>query len=229
MSELGQNLFDARGIFPILAQSWSTMTYLQGHSINQAKHMGPPFWHNKSYDNETVKECKFAPRLCWGTLKKSAMLETVWPWPLKIERNKANLRDLIVATGLVTTNEIQIDLSARVTLTFDTLTRETAGNLPHAPKKLYVYFHSHPWIQIVIQSCHPELLNFAPCTTYKFDGWPRKTRGFLNYGFWNFVYYFVAICDFELELHSVNVQFGSKSLIFRPVWPWNMTDKPEKQ
>ena len=31
-----------------------------------------------------------------------------------------------------------------------------------------------------------------------------------------------------LELQSGNAQFGSKSSIFRPVWPWNLTDDLEK-
>ena len=46
MSELGQNWFDTLGIFLILAQSLLSMTYLQGSSINQAKHMDPPLIAN---------------------------------------------------------------------------------------------------------------------------------------------------------------------------------------
>ena len=40
---------------------------------------------------------------------------------------------------------------------------------------------------------------------------------------------FIAISSLELELQSGNTQFGSKSMIFCPVWPWNMTDDLEKQ
>ena len=47
--------------------------------------------------------------------------------------NKANLKDIIAATGLVILNEIQIDIqidfSARVTLTFDRWHRKTIGHL----------------------------------------------------------------------------------------------------
>ena len=35
--------------------------------------------------------------------------------------------------------------------------------------------------------------------------------------------------EFKLELLSRNAQFGSKSVIFCPVWHWNLTDDLEKQ
>ena len=94
--------------------------------------------------------------------------------------NKANLRDLIAATGLVISN----------------------------------------WIQIV---------NFSARVTVKFDGWPCKTIGHLFYATSSFVHHFVAIGEFKLELQSGNVQFGSKSTICLAVWPWNLTDDPQKQ
>ena len=34
--------------------------------------------------------------------------------------------------------------------------------------------------------------------------------------------------EFKLELQSWNAQFGSKSAIFCPVWPWNLMDDLEK-
>ena len=40
---------------------------------------------------------------------------------------------------------------------------------------------------------------------------------------------FQAIGEFELELHSGNAQFGSESEIFCPMWPWNLVDGLEKQ
>ena len=95
-------------------------------------------------------------------------------------RNKANLRDLIAATGLVISN----------------------------------------WIQIV---------NFSARVTVKFDGWPCKTIGHLFYATSSFVHHFLPIGEFELELHSGNAQFGSKSTIFLAVWPRNFTDDPQKQ
>ena len=37
------------------------------------------------------------------------------------------------------------------------------------------------------------------------------------------MHHFVAIAEFKLELQSGNAQFGSKSMIFLAVWPWNLT------
>ena len=90
--------------------------------------------------------------------------------------------------------------------------------------------------------------------TSKFDEWPWKTTGHLFYANWSFVHnliaiaefkmelqsgnvrfyatsshvnHFIAIDQFKLELQSRNAQFGSKSTIFCPVWPWNLTDDLE--
>ena len=43
-----------------------------------------------------------------------------------------------------------------------------------------------------------------------------------------FVQHSKAIGEFKLELLSRNAQFESKSAIFCPVWPWNLTDYLEK-
>ena len=56
-----------------------------------------------------------------------------------------------------------------------------------------------------------------------------KTIGYLFYTTSSFMHHFVAIAEFKLELQSWNAQFGSKSTIFRAVWPWNLTDDLEKQ
>ena len=60
--------------------------------------------------------------------------------------------------------------------------------------------------------------------TLKFDGWPSKTIGHLFYATSSFVQDFVAIGEFKLELQSRNAQSGSNSMIFRAVWPSNLTD-----
>ena len=65
--------------------------------------------------------------------------------------------------------------------------------------------------------------------TLKFDGWPWKTIGHLSFAVSSFVQHFIAIGEFKLELQSGNAQFGSNSMIFRAVWPWNLTDDLEKQ
>ena len=76
------------------------------------------------------------------------------------------------------------------------------------------------WIQIV---------NFSARVTVKFVGWPRKTIGHFFYTTSSFVQHFIAIGEFKLELQSGNAQCGSNSMIFRAVWPWNLTDDLEKQ
>ena len=57
--------------------------------------------------------------------------------------------------------------------------------------------------------------------TLKFHGWPWKTIGHLFCATLSFVHHFKTIGEFKLELQSGNAQFGSKSSIFCPVWPWN--------
>ena len=63
----------------------------------------------------------------------------------------------------------------------------------------------------------------------KFDGWPWKTIGHLSFAVSSFVQHFIAIGEFKLELLSGNAQFGSNSMIFRAMWPWNLTYDLEKQ
>ena len=45
----------------------------------------------------------------------------------------------------------------------------------------------------------------------------------------SFVRHFKAIVEFKLELQSGNAQFGSKLVIFCPLWPQNLTNDLEKQ
>ena len=50
-----------------------------------------------------------------------------------------------------------------------------------------------------------------------------KMIGHLFYATSSFVHHFVAIGDFKLELQSGNARFGSNSMIFRALWPCNLT------
>ena len=67
---------------------------------------------------------------------------------------------------------------------------------------------------------------FVPC---ELENWWRtlKNKGHLNSMLLQGLYHFIAIGQFKLELQSRNAQFGSKSTIFCPVWPWNLTDDLE--
>ena len=94
--------------------------------------------------------------------------------------------------------------------------------------KLCVSFCSHRWIQTgVIVRKRPipvKISEFLSRTSLKYWEWPWKTVGHPFYPTSSFLYYFVAIGEFKLELQSGNAQFGSKSAIFRPVWPRSLKD-----
>ena len=45
----------------------------------------------------------------------------------------------------------------------------------------------------------------------------------------SFVHHFIPIGKFKFQLQSGNAQFGSKSMIFLAVWPWNSMDDLAKQ
>ena len=149
--------------------------------------------------------------------------------------NKANLRDLIAATGQVISNWIQIvNFSARVTVKFDGWPRKTIGHFYLLYNvKLYASFQIHWWIQtgftVQKRSIRVEIGDMLSRVTLKFDGWPWKTIAHLFYATSSFVQHFVAIGEFKLELQSRNAQSGSNSTIFRAVRPWNSTDDLEKQ
>ena len=98
--------------------------------------------------------------------------------------------------------------------------------------KLCASFHSHQWIQtrVTVQKrpIWVKIDVFLSSETLKFDRWPWKALGHLFYTTSSLVHHFKAISEFKLELQSGNTQFGSKSAIFCPVWPWNWTDDLEK-
>ena len=94
--------------------------------------------------------------------------------------------------------------------------------------KLCVSFHRLLWNQneftVRKHQIWVKIGNFLSCVTLKFDRWPWKTIGHLFYSTSSLVHHFIAICEFKMELQSGNAQFGSKSGIFCPVWPWNLKD-----
>ena len=78
-------------------------------------------------------------------------------------------------------------------------------------------------LSIRVKTC-----NFLSHVTLKFDGWLWKTIGRLFYATLRFVHHFKAISELKLELQSGNAPFRSKSVIFCPVRPWNLTDDLKK-
>ena len=149
--------------------------------------------------------------------------------------NKANQRDLIAATGLVILLKFDPNhpffSPCDLEIWWMTLKNNRAPLLYYI--KLCVSFQIYRCIQTVgtdrKRSIRVKIGNFLSCVTLKFDGWPWKTIGHLFYTTPSFVHHFKSIGEFNLELQSGNAQFGSKSAIFCPVWPWNFTDDLEKQ
>ena len=90
-------------------------------------------------------------------------------------------------------------------------------------------FQSHQSIQTGVtvwkRSIRVKSVNFWPLVNLKFDGWPRKTMGHLFYATLSFVYHFIAIGEFKLELQSGNAQIGAKFVLTSvtltfDLWTW---------
>ena len=122
---------------------------------------------------------------------------------------------------------------SRVTLKFDGWPWKTIGHLFYAPSSFVYHFIAFCEIKMKLRvrkhQIWLKISNFLSRVTLKFDRWPWKTIGHLFYAILSFVHHLIAICEFKMELQSLNTQFGSKLAIFCPVWPWNLTDDLEKQ
>ena len=98
--------------------------------------------------------------------------------------------------------------------------------------KLCASFRSHRWFKTWVwvrkRPIWVKFDDFYSHLTLKFDGWPWKTIGHLFNATASFVYHFVAIGEFKLDLQSGNAQFGSNSTIFFAVWPWKLKDDLEQ-
>ena len=154
----------------------------------------------------------------------------------KQQCNKSNLRDLIAATGLV----ILLKLNSNRQF-FSPCEIEiwwmTSKNY-RAPLLHYIKFcassQTPRWIKTGVTVRKPSIRVkigdfFVPCDL---ENWwmTLKSIGHLFYGPLScFGHHFKAISEFKLELQSGNAQFGSKSVIFCLVWPWNLMDDLEKQ
>ena len=132
--------------------------------------------------------------------------------------NKANLRDLIAATGLVIL--LKLDSNRRFFSPCD---------LEIWRMTLKVEWWIQTGVTVRKRLIWVKIDDFFRPVTLKFDGWPWKTIGHLFYATSSFVQHFVAIGEFKLEWQSGNGQSGSNSTSFLAVWPWNLADHLEKQ
>ena len=71
-------------------------------------------------------------------------------------------------------------------------------------------------------------LIFPPVSAFKFYGWHPKIIGHLFYTTPSLVRHFKPVGDLKLELQSRSDLLESKSAIFCPVRPWNVTNDLEK-
>ena len=146
--------------------------------------------------------------------------------------NKANLRDQIAATGLVILFKLDSNRPffslCDLEIWWMTSKNSRAPLLHHI--KLCASSQTPRWIHtgVTVRICSiwVKISDFLSRVTLKFDGW---TIGHLFYGTLSFLHNFKAIGEFKLELQSGNTQCGSKSVIYCPVWPWNLTNYFETQ
>ena len=97
--------------------------------------------------------------------------------------------------------------------------------------KLCASFHSHQWILTGVtvrkRPIWVKIDVFLSRVTLKFARWSWKTTGHLFYVASSFVHHMKAISKLKLKSLSGNAQFGSKSAILCPLWPWNLADDLE--
>ena len=120
--------------------------------------------------------------------------------------NKANLRDLIAATGLVISNWIQIIDFFH--LKFDGWRRKTKGTSFILCQALCIISIPSGEFEtgVTVQKCsiQIEIGDILSCVTLKFDGWPWKTIGHIFYTTSSFVHHFKSIGEIKVVLQSVN-------------------------
>ena len=121
-----------------------------------------------------------------------------------------------------------------MTLQLDLWPWKTIGHLFYATLSFVHHFIAISEFKLELQLIQKypiwvKIDDFLAAVSLKFDVWHWKTKGHLFYATLSFVHHSVTIGEFKLELQSGNAQFGSKSMIFRAVWPWNVTDDVEKQ
>ena len=153
----------------------------------------------------------------------------------RLYNKKANLRDLIAATGLVIL--LKLDSNHRFfspcDIEFWRMTSKNNRALLLHYVKLCASFQIHRWIQTRVtvrkRLIRVEIGDILSCGTLKFDGWHWKTKGHLFYTRSSFVHHFKSIGEVELELQCGNSQFGSKlAIFFVPCdfeivgWPWKI-------
>ena len=119
------------------------------------------------------------------------------------------------------------DFLPRVTLKLDKWPLKRIGHLFYATSSFLHHFIDIGQYKLWSYSPEPQILvkigNFLPPPmTLKYDRWPWKMIGHFFYT--TFLHHFIGTGQYKLESQSRNAKFGSKSVIFCPMWPRNLTD-----
>ena len=140
--------------------------------------------------------------------------------PTFLKKNKANLRDLIAATGLVFLLKVWFKSLIFGPMWPGNLMEDLKNNSapPLYYVKLYAWFQSHWWIRTgVTVRKHSIWVKigdfFVPCDL-KIWRMTLKTTGHIFSVTSSFMHHFIAIYQFKMELQSENDKFGPKSAIF---------------
>ena len=148
--------------------------------------------------------------------------------------HKANLRDLIAATGLVIL--LKLDWNHRLFSPWDLeIWRMTSKN-NKAPLLYYIKlcasFQIHWWIQTgaTVRKCsiRVKICDFLSCVNLKFDGWPWKIIGHLSYTTLtnlcaSFQSHWHIQTGITIQKRSIRVKVGdflSRVTLKIDVWPW---------
>ena len=130
---------------------------------------------------------------------------------LPMLQNKANLRDLIAATGLVIL--LKLDSNRRFFSLCDheiwwMTKKKNIGSPLLCYFKLFASFRGHWWIQTGVtvrkRLSWVKIDDIFSRVTLKFDVWPWKTIGHLFDATSSFGQHFLAIGEFKLGLQSGN-------------------------
>ena len=118
-------------------------------------------------------------------------------------RNKANLKDLIVVTGLIKLDSNhQFYSPCDLEIWLMTYKNYRAPLLHYI--KLCASSQTPRWLRTGVTvrkwSIEVKMFDFQLCVTLKFDGWSWKTIGHLFYVTLSFVHHFKAIGEFKLKL-----------------------------
>ena len=157
---------------------------------------------------------------------------TNWATQSHLCNNKANLRDLIAATGLVILLKFDPNHPFFSPCYLEIWWMNLENN--RAPLLFYIKlcasFQSHGWIRTGVSGNTPfwvKIGNFLSRVTLKFDGWPWKTIGHLFYVFFQLCVLFHSHQWIQTRIAVRKCPIWDKIDVFCPVWPWNLTDDLE--